>query len=211
MKENNLELKPADIIFFRGNLGRRITQRTPLRDYINFLKSVRVKPPYQFNFVDQSGSLIPSMTLEENILLDLPDQTFTKTLSLKAIIKKYNNPAVRSLFQELENLSALPDQVSPEEKKLAAIIKALIRKSEFIFLDEPLKHLRPSQQTLLEQAITYEANKNKRTFIIHSISMKSWEKTINKVLTRNEKQEFVLLPKSQAMGNKKSLFFNGTN
>ena len=79
----------------------------------------------------------PSMTVYENIASPL--RVSKEKLSQKEIDERVQN--IAKLLKITHVLGHLPEELSGGEKQRTAIARALIKGSEFIFLDEPLANL----------------------------------------------------------------------
>ena len=88
-----------------------------------------------FGFVYQFHHLLEDMTILENVLL--PNQ-YNKSEN------KFNKDEIYNLLERVglsDRLHHLPWKLSGGEKQRAAIVRAIVNKPNFLFLDEPTGNL----------------------------------------------------------------------
>ena len=100
-----------------------------------------------FGFVYQFHHLLEDMTILENVLL--PNQ-YNKS------DKKFNNDEIFNLLEKVglsERLHHLPWKLSGGEKQRAAIVRAIVNKPNFLFLDEPTGNLDESNAKNIQELL----------------------------------------------------------
>ena len=100
-----------------------------------------------FGFVYQFHHLLEDMTILENVLL--PNQ-YNKS------DKKFNKDEIFNLLEMVglsERLHHLPWKLSGGEKQRAAIIRAIVNKPNFLFLDEPTGNLDESNAKSIQELL----------------------------------------------------------
>ena len=100
-----------------------------------------------FGFVYQFHHLLEDMTILENVLL--PNQ-YNKS------DKKFNNEEIFNLLKKVglsERLHHLPWKLSGGEKQRAAIVRAIVNKPNFLFLDEPTGNLDESNAKSIQELL----------------------------------------------------------
>ena len=100
-----------------------------------------------FGFVYQFHHLLEDMTILENVLL--PNQ-YNKSN------KKFNNEEIFNLLEKVglsERLHHLPWKLSGGEKQRAAIVRAIVNKPNFLFLDEPTGNLDESNAKSIQELL----------------------------------------------------------
>jgi len=110
----------------------------------NELSKLRLE---NFGFVYQFHHLLEDMTILENVLL--PNQ-YNKS------DKKFNNEEIFNLLEKVglsERLHHLPWKLSGGEKQRAAIVRAIVNKPNFLFLDEPTGNLDESNAKSIQELL----------------------------------------------------------
>jgi len=100
-----------------------------------------------FGFVYQFHHLLEDMTILENVLL--PNQ-YNKS------DKKFNKEEIFNLLEKVglsERLHHLPWKLSGGEKQRAAIVRAIVNKPNFLFLDEPTGNLDESNAKSIQELL----------------------------------------------------------
>ena len=100
-----------------------------------------------FGFVYQFHHLLEDMTILENVLL--PNQ-YNKS------DKKFNNEEIFNLLEKVglsDRLHHLPWKLSGGEKQRAAIVRAIVNKPNFLFLDEPTGNLDESNAKSIQELL----------------------------------------------------------
>ena len=100
-----------------------------------------------FGFVYQFHHLLEDMTILENVLL--PNQ-YNKS------DKKFDNEEIFNLLEKVglsERLHHLPWKLSGGEKQRAAIVRAIVNKPNFLFLDEPTGNLDESNAKSIQELL----------------------------------------------------------
>ena len=100
-----------------------------------------------FGFVYQFHHLLEDMTILENVLL--PNQ-YNKSDN------KFNKEEIFNLLEKVglsERLHHLPWKLSGGEKQRAAIVRAIVNKPNFLFLDEPTGNLDESNAKSIQELL----------------------------------------------------------
>jgi phospholipid/cholesterol/gamma-HCH transport system ATP-binding protein len=103
-------------------------------------------PPFGVMF--QSGALLGSMSVGENVALPLSEWTDLPKDAVRAIVQ------AKLRLVGLDNTEEkMPSELSGGMKKRAAIARAMVLESDLIFLDEPSAGLDPSTAASLDDLI----------------------------------------------------------
>ena len=100
-----------------------------------------------FGFVYQFHHLLEDMTILENVLL--PNQYNKSDI-------KFNKEEIFNLLEKVglsERLHHLPWKLSGGEKQRAAIVRAIVNKPNFLFLDEPTGNLDESNAKSIQELL----------------------------------------------------------
>ena len=157
-----LEVRPGETVVLVGRSGSGKTSLTRIAalltppergkvfiggtDYTNRSDSERSKARLMhIGYLDQHYSLIPTLTLEENIVLPLK-------LAHKPVDREWLLQIVDTLNLK-PHLNRLPHKVSGGQRQRAAIARALVKKPEILILDEPLSAQDPEHQAGIDDLI----------------------------------------------------------
>lgn len=193
MKKDN-QLNKSDIIFFKSDPKKFSSSQ--LKNFIHFLNSNGVKKPYKFSHIEGEGALIPTLSIRENIHLDsVPNQLSTsKDIHLSKLLEKTGNSFLLEMFNFIPELDQYPEKVNEQVKKLASLIKGMIQEADFLFLEKPERFLDEEHLELFVKAIQYQSLDLGQIVFIHSTDEKFWFKYISKIVTRGDKNEFLVTP-----------------
>jgi phospholipid/cholesterol/gamma-HCH transport system ATP-binding protein len=101
-----------------------------------------------FGVMFQSGALLGSMTVGENVALPLSEWTDLPRDAVRAIVQ------AKLRLVGLDNTEAkMPSELSGGMKKRAAIARAMVLESDLLFLDEPSAGLDPSTAASIDDLI----------------------------------------------------------
>jgi phospholipid/cholesterol/gamma-HCH transport system ATP-binding protein len=101
-----------------------------------------------FGVMFQSGALLGSMTVGENVALPLSEWTDLPKDAVRAIVQ------AKLRLVGLDNTEAkMPSELSGGMKKRAAIARAMVLESDLLFLDEPSAGLDPSTAASIDDLI----------------------------------------------------------
>ena len=115
-------------------------------DYTNRSDRERSRARLEYiGYLDQHYTLIPTLTLEENIILPLK-------LARRTVDKEWLLRIVDELNLK-PYLNRLPHRVSGGQMQRAAIARALVKKPEILILDEPLSAQDPEHQASIDYLI----------------------------------------------------------
>ena len=193
MTKNN-KLHRSDIIFFKSDQNKFSSSQ--LKNFIHFLNSNGIKKPYRFSHIEGEGALIPTLSLRENIHLDsVPNQLSTsKDIHLSKLLEKTGNSHLLEMFNFIPELDQYPEKVSEQVKKLASLIKGMIQEADFLFLEKPERFLSEEHLELFVKAIHYQSQDLGQIVFIHSQDEKFWMRHISKIVSRGDKNEFLVTP-----------------
>lgn len=166
----SLELGPGEVLVVKGRSGvgkttlARIAalQLLPDRGYVGFLgydvmslsdsarSSLRLR---YIGYVDQEFTLLPGLTVYENVELPL----------LLMGVPKRERTERTSLYLELLGLSRLssryPNELSGGERQRVAIARALVKEPKLLVADEPFSNLDEATTSTIIDVLKYQISK----------------------------------------------------
>ena len=193
MKEK-YSIKKEGIILFK--IFRKNNEHCQLKDFINFLNFIGEKKPLKFSYVDIDANLLGNLTLKENIFLEsIPNSLAnTKEFQLQEFLEKKDNRHLAKLFDKVDNIDLLPNQVSVEVRKLTVIVKGFLQDMDYLFFESPERHLSSDNLKTFIRALRYHVRSQSKTALVCSSLEKLWLPFCSSLITYNQKKEFQLLP-----------------
>ena len=128
------------------------------------LESVRLR----FGMLFQSGALLASMTVGENVSLPLFQHTDKSADEIEQIVKKKLEMVGLTGFEDLK-----PDEISGGMKKRVGLSRALALDPELLFSDEPTSGLDPIMTAVVDQLTLNLTKGSHMTAVVVSHDMTS--------------------------------------
>jgi hypothetical protein len=181
----NKLITPGDIIYFSDGPFR--SYGSNLKLFISFLKLTGEHEPLKFSYTG------PDKTLIDNKRLGF----------LKKHMARINNPALKQLFQDLEqscHLHMYPEQVTEYTAKKILIIKALLQPTTYMIFEHQNIDLDPQTLELFKQAVQFETSFENKIAMLSDQRHSCWQHLASKVieLTFNKKLSFQLCSQSNS-------------
>lgn len=163
-----------------------------LGEFLAFLKFFKAQQPYKFSFVSKSASLIPEMTLNENILIDFSPNSLTesKELQFQEFLKEQENRSLEKLYHQVELPHEYPAQTDAQMKKVCNLIKSILSEGDYIFLEEPEADLGPETLNLFIQTLKEHVLRRQINVFIHSKNLGLWTPHSHKIVERRQDFSF---------------------
>ncbi|MEW6556242.1 MAG: ATP-binding cassette domain-containing protein [Elusimicrobiota bacterium] len=139
-------------------------------DGFNFTKAnknQKYKIRQRMGFMFQDIALISNLNVYDNIALPLRYHT---GLSEKEIFDKIDNWINMADLQK--NIYCLPPELNISQKKIVALIRAIIYSPKYLFLDEPTSNLDFYHKDIIKQIL--EQIKNNKTTIVMTTNNLKW-------------------------------------
>lgn len=176
--------KAPEIILFQKGEGLSSNGLSALKNFLSFLKMQNAAQPLRFAFTDSEGSLIPALSLKENISLDSIPSTVSSTrqFTLEDYLGRLGNPFLIELYEKIELVEDLPYQVDSQTRKTAALVKGLLQKADFLFLDCPERYLDEKGLKVFMKALLQTLRENNQTLLLTSDKPKFWAPHITKTV-----------------------------
>lgn len=186
-----------------------------LGEFLSFLKYNKINLPYKFTYVSAMASLIPELTMIQNILIDFsPDSlTESKDIQFQDFLKSQPNRALEELYHKLELPNEFPNQANAQMKKLCTLIKSLLYEGQFIFLDEPELDLDKDILELFKKALKEQVINNQMNVFIYSKESNLWRNETHNTVERLKDYSFhvTTLPGLGDWKKERDLFFKKTH
>lgn len=167
-----------------------------LGEFLSFLKFHKVALPYKFSFVSSEASLIPEMSLNQNLLIDFSPNSLTesKEVQFQDFLKLPENASLEKLYKTIELPHMLPGQSDAQMKKVCSLIKSLLCEGQFIFLEEPELDLAPETLSLFIDALKNHAEQRQVNVFIYSQNLPMWTPHSQKMVERMKDFTFLVSP-----------------
>lgn len=172
-----------DIILFEGLSDTGAP--SCLKQFLSFLKMQSIPAPPRFAYVDSEGSLLPGLSLKENISLDSIPSTISSTakFTLEDYLERLGNKHLVKLYQFIELTDDNPYQVDSRTRKIAALVKGLLQRTDYLFLENPEKYLTKEVLKVFKEAMLTQINGHKQTLLIKAHTLEEWTPLITKTVT----------------------------
>lgn len=170
-----------------------------LNEFLSFLKFHKVSLPFKFSFVSKEASLIPEMTLNENILIDFSPNSLTesKEVQFQEFLKDPKHRALEELYHTIALPHDLPGQSDAQMKKVCSLIKSLLYEGQFVFFEEPEIDLNPETLKLFTAALREHAKNRQMNIFIFSKDLPLWTPQSHKMVQRKTDYSFQVTPVSR--------------
>lgn len=200
----NLFLRKKEVLLFCSH--GEYESCCQLKNFIHCLNLFDKRRPLHFAYAEAETLMMNRLSLKENILLDgvLNSLCMTKEFQLERHLDKEGRPCLVELYNKIGNIDLLPDEATKEAKKLASLLKTLLRPSDYIFLESPELYLSQTNLDVFIAALQEQIEKTEQTIFIHSLNEEIWAPYASKkILKGNDGVIKVLLPSSFKSSNEK--------
>ena len=167
-----------------------------LNEFLSFLKYHKVPQPFKFSFVSKVASLIPEMTLNQNILIDFSPNSLTesKEIQFQEFLKDPKNRTLEELYNTIALPHEMPSQSNAQVKKVCSLIKSLLYEGQFLFIEEPEVDLGPETLKLFTAALREHARQRKMNIFVFSKDLSLWTPLSHKIVERKKDYSFIDSP-----------------
>jgi phospholipid/cholesterol/gamma-HCH transport system ATP-binding protein len=197
-KDANFEVERGDIFVILGASGcgkstmlrHLVGLEYPLAGEIVIEGAQKVGPDDRrptFGMMFQSGALLGSMTVGENVALPLQEWTDLPPEAVWAIVQ-----AKLRLVGMQGTEDKLPSELSGGMKKRAAIARAMALESELMFLDEPSSGLDPSTAAELDDLLLILNQRLGMTLVLVSHDLDSILKIGKRCIMLDKKDKAII-------------------
>lgn len=158
------------------NYGNDCGPSSKLNEFLSFLKFNKVQLPYKFSFVSSTASLIPEMTLNENILIDFTANSLTesKVGQFQDFLKHQDNRALEKLYDTIILPNEYPGQSDAQMNKVCSLLKSLLFEGQFLFLEGPEEDLDPQTLNVFIEALKSQMKLRPLNVFLYSKDISFW-------------------------------------
>lgn len=163
-----------------------------LSEFMAFIKAQGIAQPFSFSYVGDETNLVPSLTLNENILMDFSPHSLTneKIYQFEDFLNLKQNVYIKKLYDKLTERDIEAVNCTPEMKKIASLIKALISETEYIFLENPERNLTENIRILFHKALKSHLEHKEINAFIYTSNEEAWLSQSSFTVTRNKHFQF---------------------
>ncbi len=178
-----------------------------LNEYIKLLKCSKLSTPLNFSFISEESSLIDNISINENILLQVPQNSDSiSSEDFESLMARQKNKFIAKLLELIPNLHWIPEHLNEEGKKVISIVNAILKNSPTIFIHGPETHLTSETLEIFKNALQFEAETNNKTVVLSTIHTNIWDGLINKTIQKTHNNSYQLVPYKKNMAEVTELF-----
>ncbi len=148
-----------------------------LRTFLSFLISQGEGNAPHFAFASAEGSLLPNLTLRENIYLDSIPSSFadSKEVQLQNLIQKTGNRDLLEFYQSIPSLDVLASEVDHRTRKVTTLVKVFLQDVNYWLLDRPGKYLDQKNIESLAKILEFYKKFSNKTILLAAQENSAWK------------------------------------
>lgn len=168
-------------------------QQNSLKEFIYYLKFMGKRGIIDFSYAAASESIHPGLSIKENFILDSVPTSLIKDKedNLNQTISDLSNKHLIELIEDLNCINRKANELTKEEKKLSSIVKTLLSKSDYIFLEAPEKDLPYEILLKVKKCLLYEVEHHKRCVFIKANTQHSWLDIATDIVSKDKYNQFI--------------------
>lgn len=165
-----------------------------LKEFLYYLKYSGVTGVIDFSYSNSTDSLHHHLSIKENLILDSVPTSLIKNneLNLVELIQQSENTALLRLIETLSDLDKKVSALDIKTLKVTSLVKAILSKSEYLFLVDPQQYLDTKSSKLVKQCLLYEAEHSHRKIFLGNCISDYWLDISNHVISKDQKQNYIL-------------------
>ncbi len=173
--------KKSEIFFFDIEKNNR----SYLNIFTGYVHSSKRQKKLLFSYIARDNYFFPNLTLRENILHSMVknNSNYPKS-TLEEICRKNNNKYLTNILNNITNIDHYPKDASKRNIKLSSIIRGLLQKTSYLFIEEPEFSLKSEDIDLFFKALHMQNNIYNWSVFIHSKDESLKIKHANKIVTK---------------------------
>ena len=146
-----------------------------LSDFTKFLYDKEEKN-FKYIYIPTQNNFIQSLTLRENIILNNPFMLSGKQgYTLSKYLGQTKNYYLLELFSKVNMIYERPKMTDLQSLKIASLLSCFIRKTDYIFVNQPEQHLSTNCLNLFIKAISLRLQNSDTKIIISSNNINFWK------------------------------------
>ena len=189
---NEMPTKNLILIYQFSNAGN--FAKNPLSEFLSFLRFAGKKGNICFSHAKGRDSLHATLSIKENLMLDAVANGLSKQHedNFFAKLNQMSNTSLLEMIHGLGDSVRSVHQLAQDELEMLAIAKALLSDTEYVVLDINENYLKNTQTELIQKAILFEANNNKRIFLIQTKDPSAWPELVTNYIERHGPYGFTI-------------------
>ena len=183
MTKNDLDR--YSLFLFNHENKCKFEMPNPLKEFMSFLKSNGSSGVIDFSFTSGLSSLHPTKSLKDNFILDSIPSSLIKNNddNFEALIKTIKNETLVELVNSLKPFDKVPELYSEKEISIASMVKSLLSKSRYIFIDDTQLKLDHDALEIIKNCLQIEMNNHNRKIFISTNRATSWLSITSAIVT----------------------------
>ncbi len=147
-----------------------------LSDFTKYLYEKK-EQNFKYIYIPAQNNFIQTLTLKDNIILNNPFMLSGKHgYSLSNYLGQTNNYYLLELFSKINMITELPKMTDLQSLKVASMLSCFIRKTDYIFVNQPDQHLSMNCLNLFIKAISLHLKNSSTKIIISSNDINIWKR-----------------------------------
>lgn len=147
-----------------------------VNEFISFLKYFKISKPYKFATISDENNLISDLSLIENVLMNLNNDslTTTKENEFNEIVAFQKNPHLQEILDHFTEGERRPKEASKEAIKCAQLLSAMLSDVQYIFLESPEKDLSYKMFSIFLKALKFHCIEKNINVFVSSANPELW-------------------------------------
>ena len=193
MSNENHVTNAGGVFYFETPENSALYKGNELKEFLLFIKSEKIRGPVKFSFSPEGWSLTNNLSMKESIILDSINTSLSgpHIVNFSEYMEGLKNPYLKELQERIGDLDKRPSNTDFRTRKLASLLKALVKQCPYLFLQNPEKYLRDSDLPLVTKILEKEIELG-RTVFLSTGSFTAFKSIISKTVARGKQKEFIV-------------------
>tara|TARA_B100001971_G_scaffold111191_1_gene102209 strand:+ start:155053 stop:155697 length:645 start_codon:yes stop_codon:yes gene_type:complete len=164
-----------------------------LKEFMFYLKYSGKRGKINFALSSSNENVHYHLTIKDNYILDsVPTSLIVdREDNFSRRVDNLQNPHLKELVYKTDCIERLVKDITPQEKKLVSVVKALLSDSEYIFLDNPDIGQDIEIVNIIKKAIIFEVENYHRKVFLKSDKREIWLDISTDIISRNENNKYI--------------------